>query len=474
MAVQFKKSLIGLMLVCFVGLFAPAQAEGFKVVASIAPVHSILAGLMEGVGQPELLAKDALPYQMQMGEAQRQQLADADALIWIGPELEAYLVPVVKDWQANGRKVVTLLDDKALKVLPSRWNETERDPNFWLDTRNALILLDELTLFLIESDPGHTHVYRANRDRLYRPLADFDRRLENGYRGMKAGIGMQYYDTLQYFEQAYALKVSDVLTQAPGTAPSGERLLNFRARLAEGAYACFFTEQGIEMPELPLLTTGVKLNSVELNSFGQGFEPGPKLYELMMRHNTQAIKQCFARRRIDLGVDEPVEEEPIEIIRGRFMLTDHHGKLVSDNDMLGKYQLIYFGYTFCPDVCPTSLQVISAALDMLGDKADRLQPYFITVDPERDTPTVMAAYVNYFNKRIIGLSGSRSMTDRVIQQFKVVAEKVEEPGADADKYIMDHTASVFLMAPDGSFITKFAHGITPQQMVEKLNGYLGQ
>ena len=140
--------------------------------------------------------------------------------------------------------------------------------------------------------------------------------------------------------------------------------------------------------------------------------------------------------------------------------------------MLGKFQLIYFGYTFCPDICPTSLQVISQALDMLGDKASLLKPYFITVDPERDNPKVMNNYVKYFNQDLVGLTGTKVMIERVAKQFKVRYEKVIEEGADPDLYIMDHSASVFLMAPDGEFITKFAHGISAKQMVESLRAYL--
>jgi len=154
------------------------------------------------------------------------------------------------------------------------------------------------------------------------------------------------------------------------------------------------------------------------------------------------------------------------------MLMDHNGKLVTEKDLQGKYQIIIFGYTFCPDVCPTSLQALTLALSRLGDKAQMIQPYFITVDPERDTVQVMHRYVGYFHDGLIGLTGSKSMIERVAKQFNVKYEKVLEPGMEPNMYIMDHTASAFLMAPDGSFITKFAYGISPQQLVEKINQYL--
>jgi len=151
---------------------------------------------------------------------------------------------------------------------------------------------------------------------------------------------------------------------------------------------------------------------------------------------------------------------------------DCGGRLVTPEEMLGKYQLIYFGYTYCPDVCPTSLQVMAAALKQLGPLRKKIQPYFITVDPERDTQEVLAGYVTYFDKEMIGLTGSRAMIDRLLKEFNVTAEKVPDEGGDPNKYLIDHTASLYLMAPDGRFITKFAHGITPKQLADKLREYV--
>ena len=154
------------------------------------------------------------------------------------------------------------------------------------------------------------------------------------------------------------------------------------------------------------------------------------------------------------------------------MLIDQYGGLVSDQDLLDKYQLLYFGYTFCPDVCPTSLAVISQVLDGLGEQAALLQPYFITVDAERDTVEIMRNYVSYFNDSLIGLTGSRAMIARVAKQYRVKYQKVMEPDRDPSLYLMDHTPSVYLMAPDGTFITKFAHGIDAAQMMSKLRQHV--
>lgn len=472
---RFITLLLGVSLIFSVS--ASIAEERFRVVASIKPIHSILAGLMAGTEGPDLLVGEGkIPYGYELTEQQKTDLKSADIVFWVGPELEKFLVEPIKQLK-DGARVNALLDNPELKVLPSRWSEdeTKRDPFFWLDSRNAVILVDELARELISADAPRAHLYKRNRAALLARVAELDRRLEYSYRGMKSGIAMAYYDTFQYFEQAYALKIRDVVVESPVNSIQAEKLLTGRAKLAEGYYTCLLTESHMAMPDLPLLMGGAKVNIGKLDSFGSRFTPGPELYFELMDYNTDVTKKCLHRGDLaELDV-AAAEEEYIPItskIRGRFLMVDHNGGLVTETDMLGKYQLIYFGYTFCPDVCPTSLQVLSVALEKLGEKAKKIQPYFITIDPDRDTVKVMKAYVQYFDKSLIGLIGSKSMTERVAKQFRVRYEKVVEEGADPDMYIMDHTASLFLMAPDGSFITKLAYGISADQIVEKINQYI--
>jgi len=153
---------------------------------------------------------------------------------------------------------------------------------------------------------------------------------------------------------------------------------------------------------------------------------------------------------------------------GPFIMMSHGGKSVTNVDFMGRYQIFYFGYTFCPDVCPTGLQAISDALDLLGKDGDDVIPIFITVDPTRDTVPVMADYVANFHPRLIGLTGSQAMVEGVTKKYKIRYEKVVEPGAAPDEYIMDHTASMLLMKPDGKFAAKFAHGISPEAMAQRI------
>ncbi len=173
--------------------------DDFTVVVSIKPIHSIVAGLMKDVGEPVLLMDGKqTPYDFEVNAKQKQLLADADIVIWVGEELENSLQDQVKKLPAE-TTVLELLSNQRLKILPSRKEFNLRDPFFWLDDRNVLIMLDELTEALIQKDPPRSHIYSRNRREMLKPLLQIDREYEYGYRGMKAGLGIQYFRHLAIF-----------------------------------------------------------------------------------------------------------------------------------------------------------------------------------------------------------------------------------------------------------------------------------
>ncbi|MGW8207333.1 MAG: SCO family protein [Hyphomicrobiaceae bacterium] len=159
------------------------------------------------------------------------------------------------------------------------------------------------------------------------------------------------------------------------------------------------------------------------------------------------------------------------LIGGPFELVGKDGKTVTDKDFRGRYMLVFFGFTHCPDICPAELQVMSAALDDLGDKADQVVPVFITVDPERDTPELVTAYVENFGPNFVGLTGSLEAVDKAAKAYRVTYQKFQEEGA-GDNYSVDHSALVYLMGPDGKFVTHFPYGTTPEKMADTLRRYL--
>jgi len=152
-------------------------------------------------------------------------------------------------------------------------------------------------------------------------------------------------------------------------------------------------------------------------------------------------------------------------IGGPYALTDQDGKPRASTDFGGKYQLIYFGYTFCPDVCPTTLALMAAALDRLGADKDRIVPVFITIDPERDTPDAIKKYVAAFGPQFIGLTGTSEQIAKVEKEFRVYAKKGP---VENGTYAMDHSSVMYLMSPNGKLLSFFDEAITPEDLAQKL------
>ena len=156
-------------------------------------------------------------------------------------------------------------------------------------------------------------------------------------------------------------------------------------------------------------------------------------------------------------------------IGGPFQLTDQNGKAVTDKSLKGKPTLIFFGYTHCPDVCPTSLFEMSEVLRAMGKDADKVNAVFISVDPERDTQAAMKDYLSSFDPHLEGLSGDPAEVAKVITSYRVYAKKV--PAKDGD-YTMDHTALIYLMDRDGRFVAPFNIKRKPEEAAADLKKYL--
>jgi protein SCO1/2 len=155
-----------------------------------------------------------------------------------------------------------------------------------------------------------------------------------------------------------------------------------------------------------------------------------------------------------------------EPIGGPFALIDQTGTPRSEQDFKGKLLLVYFGFTYCPDICPTDLQAISLAIDQLGTAGDKVQPLFITVDPERDTAAHLAEYVPMFHPRLIGLTGDAAAIRKAADAYKVYYAKVpNEAGTD---YTVDHSAFVYLMDADGKYLGFLPPGTTPERIAEAI------
>ncbi len=159
------------------------------------------------------------------------------------------------------------------------------------------------------------------------------------------------------------------------------------------------------------------------------------------------------------------------LIGGPFELTDQNGARRSDVEFRGKLMLVFFGYTFCPDICPLSLQLVSDVLDGLGSDADKLAPIFVTVDPGRDKPAALKSYLENFSPRIVGLTGSSEEVAATAKAYRAYFKLHGDPAKD-EGYLVDHSTLIYLMGRDGKFLTQFTHETPPERMAAAIRRYL--
>lgn len=159
-------------------------------------------------------------------------------------------------------------------------------------------------------------------------------------------------------------------------------------------------------------------------------------------------------------------------VGGPFEMVRHDGVTVTDADYRGRNMLIFFGFTFCPDVCPTELSKIAEVMDILGDDAQKVVPIFVSVDPGRDTPEAMADYVSAFHDDMVGLTGSQEQVNSIAKAFKVYHKKVITDPDNPQDYGMDHSSVIYLMGPDGKFVAPILPNSIPDQMAALIKQYI--
>lgn len=157
-------------------------------------------------------------------------------------------------------------------------------------------------------------------------------------------------------------------------------------------------------------------------------------------------------------------------VGGPFKLIGTDGQEVTESALMGKYALFFFGFTFCPDACPTALNTFSLALTKLGADADKVQPVFVSIDPDRDTPAVLKEYLSSFDPRIMGLTGTPEAIAETAKAFRVYYAKQ----GDGEFYLMDHSTAIIVMSPDYEYAGVMAGNLQPDQMVTKLKEIIAQ
>lgn len=158
-------------------------------------------------------------------------------------------------------------------------------------------------------------------------------------------------------------------------------------------------------------------------------------------------------------------------IGGAFTLNDTNGTAFSDTNLKGHFSLIYFGFTHCPDICPTSLLNITHALEQLGAQGDDIMPVFVTLDPERDTQQVLHEYISHFHPRMVGLTGTAEQTKQIADAYKVYYSKTSLENS-ALSYTINHTGYIYLMDKNGEYLAHFAHDISDQALAQKISALI--
>lgn len=156
----------------------------------------------------------------------------------------------------------------------------------------------------------------------------------------------------------------------------------------------------------------------------------------------------------------------------RYELVDHHGNTVTEKDFTGRYQLVFFGFTHCRMVCPTALTKLSTVLDDLGPLADRIQPLYVSVDPDRDTPEVMRAFLETDYPRFLGLTGSTEATEAARTAFRVFATRKADPD-DPDGYAVPHTAVTYLLDTDATYLAHFPDVLEATEIADRIRALCG-
>ncbi|HEY0281636.1 MAG TPA: zinc ABC transporter substrate-binding protein [Rhizomicrobium sp.] len=288
-------------------LGAMPAAAAPKVLATIKPVHSLTAAVMQGVGEPELLIGGALSehsYALKPSDARK--IERADAIFEIGPDLETYLTAPLAALGAGGR-VVVLERAPGVRLLPARhgglWEDADEhdhgpnDPHLWLDPRNAVAMTEAIAAKLIQLDPAHAAAYRANAAREIAALKALDRELAAKLAPVRDRPYLVFHDAYRYFEARYGLKPAGAVTVAPDRPVGPRRIKALRAVLLQGRVACIFREPQFPPKLIGALGEGTSVRIGVLDPLGADLKPGPALYPELLRALAQSLTECLGKNR---------------------------------------------------------------------------------------------------------------------------------------------------------------------------------
>ncbi|GAA0544910.1 zinc transport system substrate-binding protein [Rhizomicrobium palustre] len=302
---------LSLSLFAIAHFLCPAEAAP-KVLATLKPVHSLVAGVMAGAGTPELLVGGALSehsYALKPSDARK--IAEADLVFEIGPDMETYLSGALS---GAGSRLVVLEKAPGVKLLAARkgglWGEDEdrhaghmgghselADPHLWLDPQNAIAMTRTIAGALAKADPAHAGLYRANADKRVAELTRLDQEIRAQLSPLKAVPYLVFHDAYHYFEARYGLSPAGAITVAPDRPVGARRLSDLRAMVAGGKAVCIFREPQFPPKLIDTLDAGTKAKIGVLDPLGAELTPGPTLYPSLMRQLAASLSSCLSKNR---------------------------------------------------------------------------------------------------------------------------------------------------------------------------------
>ena len=301
------------------GLSFTANAE-INVVASVKPVHSLVSGVMDGVGTPDLIVQGAAsPHTYSLRPSQARQLEDADLVFWMGHELESFLEQPLEAI-ATKAHVVELIDSSKLKKIQMReggmfdahahddhddhdeheghddHGHGEFDVHVWLDPENAKVLVNEIKLALIELDPVNASKYEANSNKMNTKL---DQLIDEVSKKLESEQGKGYvvfHDAYQYFEQRFGMSAVGSITVSPEVVPGANRIRELKEKINELNAHCVFSEPQFEPKLVSTVIEGTQANTGVLDPLGASIKDGPELYFTLIRNMADSLHECLSKK----------------------------------------------------------------------------------------------------------------------------------------------------------------------------------
>lgn len=286
-------------------------ADAPRVVVSIAPIHSLVAGVMDGVVEPELLVKGKnSPHGYMLKPSQVRSLQRADMVVWVGESVEGFLVRSLANFDQS-KTIIELMAEPGMRLLDARkggvWQHAEQDDHshdehhdhgnidghLWLDPRNAKVIVKALVAQLSRLDTLHADTYKANGERLQQKLSDLDKQLKHNLAAVSQTPYLVFHDAYHYFEQAYGLNPVGAIMVDLDHKPGARRLMLIRQRVQSANARCVFSEPQFPSKLIQVVTEGTNMKAATLDPMGMGVEPGKLLYFELMKDLGQGLVECL-------------------------------------------------------------------------------------------------------------------------------------------------------------------------------------